>query len=140
MKEAELVENYITFRKKLDPNIIVIKERGYRQKKIDLIEIDLNTNLNFHGIEFKIKNWRLGLKQCLGNRILVPYNSLAIYYKYESNIHIEEISKHGIGLIIICDDDYKQKIPPRKNDLLNLNKYHQIYEKIRRIYPETLIN
>ncbi len=140
MKEAELVDNYIIFRKKSEPNIIIIKERGYRQKKIDLIEINLKTNLNFHGVEFKIKNWKLGLKQCLGNRILVPYNSLAIYYKYEKNIHIEEFSKHGIGLIIISDDGFRQKILPKKNDLLNYYKYHCIYEKIRNIFPETLIN
>lgn len=140
MKETDLVDNYILIRKRIKPKVIIIKERGYRQKKIDLIEVKIKPKFTFHGIEFKIYNWKLGLKQCLGNRILVPYNSLALYYKYEKNIDTKEFSKYGIGLIILYNDDYKQKILPKKNNLLNHNKYQCIYEKIRNIYPETLIN
>lgn len=139
MKEIELVDKYITFKKK-ESDCILIKEKGYRQKKIDLIEIDFKSELFIHGIEFKISNWKIGLKQCLGNRILVPYNSLALYYKYEKNIKIIEFSKYGIGLIIIYENYFQHKILPKRNDLLNHNKYQYIYEKIRDIYPEKLVN
>ncbi len=59
MKETELVDKYIVFRKKTEPKAFIIKERGYRQKKIDLIEVDFKPKLILHGIEFKIYNWKL---------------------------------------------------------------------------------
>ncbi len=138
MKETDLVNNYFEIRNKEESNYIIVREKGYRQKKIDIIEINFESKYPFHGIEFKISNWKLGLKQCLGNRILVPYNSLALYYKFEKNVNIEEFAKYGIGLIIIYDDDYAQKILPKKNNLLNYSKYQCIYEKIRNMYPKTL--
>ena len=140
MKETDLVDIYIEIRNNEESNHIIVREKGYRQKKLDIIEINFNSKYLFHGIEFKINNWKLGLEQCLGNRILVPYNSLALYYKFEKNVNIEEFVKYGIGLIIIYDDDYVQKILPKKNNLLNYSKYHYIYEKIRNIYPETPVN
>ena len=140
MNETELVNKYISIRKKTASNVIIIKERGYRQKKIDIIEVNIKSKLYFHGIEFKIYNWKLGLKQCLGNRILVPYNSLALYYKYEKNIKISELSKYGIGLIIIYDNDYEQKIIPKRNKLLNQRKYQFILENIKNLYPQTYVN
>ncbi len=140
MKETDLVNFYFEVRNREESNHIIIREKGYRQKKIDIIEINFESKYSFHGIEFKISNWKLGLKQCLGNRILVPFNSLALYYKFEKNVSIEEFAKYGIGLIIIYDDDYLQKIQPKKNNLLNYKKYQCIYQKIRNIYPKTLVN
>lgn len=128
MKEFELVNNYI--KNNNNKQIRIFKEIGYRKKNIDVVEFDPKSEDNIHGIEFKIKNWKLGFRQCLGNRILVPYNSLAIYHKYLRNINKELLIKYGIGLISLDDGGFKIILTPKKSEIINQSKFNVIKKKL----------
>lgn len=130
MKEKELVDNYILFQSNINQSIKIIKEFGYRQKKIDIVEFDPDSKYFLHGIEFKIKNWKLGFEQCLGNRILVPFNSLALYHKYIKNVNLELLKNYGIGLISIEDDNFFRLLDPLESNILNANKFKYFKENL----------
>jgi hypothetical protein len=139
MKEKDLVENYINIQIQNNYSANIVKEFGYRQKKIDVIEVDLDSNTPVHGIEFKIKDWKLGFKQCLGNRILVPYNSLALYHKYIKNVNIESLKQKGIGLISLHKNESKQLIKPKKSSIINLKKHSYLLRNLSSISGLNLI-
>lgn len=128
MREAELVENYMKL--KGNSQIKAFKEIGYRQKKIDIVEFNLDSEEYIHGIEFKIKNWKEGYRQCLGNRILVPYNSLAIFHKYIKNVDKDKLVKKGIGLISLEEDNFRTILTPQKSKIINENMFNVVKKKI----------
>jgi len=139
MKEKDLVENYINIQIQNNYSTNIVKEFGYRQKKIDIIEVNIDSNTPVHGIEFKIKDWKLGFKQCLGNRILVPYNSLALYHEYIKNVNIESLKQKGIGLISLHKNENKQLIKPKKSSIINLKKHSYLLRNLSSISGLNLI-
>ena len=110
--------------------IKAFKEIGYRQKKIDIVEFNLDSEEYIHGIEFKIKNWKEGYRQCLGNRILIPYNSLAIFHKYIKNVDKDKFVKNGIGLISLEEDSFKTILTPRRSSIINENMFKIMKKKL----------
>lgn len=124
MKEKDLVKKYIKNQIQNNQTAQYIRELGYRQKKVDVVEYDPYSDCPLHGIEFKIKNWRIGFQQCLGNRDLIPYNSLALFHEFIKNVDITSLKEKGIGLISLEKNKAIQLIKPSKSEFLNPLKHN----------------
>ena len=107
ISEFDMVNTYIeNLRKQEGDKILIFKEVRNNQKRIDIVQIKKYNNRlgTAHAIEFKVFNWKKGFGQTLGNRVLVPYNSLAIWKDYEDKVDREMLINEGIGLIIVTKD------------------------------------
>ena len=130
ISEKEMVDTYVQNLKKEKGNkIVIFKEVKNFQKRIDIVELPRRKNgLGIaHAIEFKVFNWREGFKQALGNRVLMPYNSLAIWDEYKDKVIAEELRREGIGFIVINKNKNKIMFSPKRSPYL----IHSTYNKIR---------
>lgn len=137
ISEKEMVDIYIENLKKLrGDKIIIFKEVKKSQKRIDIVEVTRKKNGfgTVHGIEFKVSNWRTGFRQALGNRVLLPFNSLAIWNDYKDRIKKEELINEGIGLIIVKEDKNVIQLKPKKSKYLIKINYQKIRNNLKEQY------
>jgi hypothetical protein len=131
ISENQMIEYYLyNLKNENKQEIIAFREVKNNQKRIDIVQFPVRKRgLGIaHAIEFKVFNWRAGFKQALGNRVLMPYNSIAIWEDYEYKINKEELLNEGIGLVIVSKDKNKVKIKPSKSQYL----MRAIYQNIRK--------
>ena len=140
ISEFDMVNTYIeNLKKKEDDKILIFKEVRNNQKRIDIVQIKKHKNRlgTAHAIEFKVFNWKKGFGQALGNRVLLPYNSLAIWEDYENKVDREILINEGIGLIIVAKNKNIVELKPKKSKYLLNSTYQKIRERIKNkyIYP-----
>jgi len=137
ISEFDMVNTYIeNLRKQESDKILVFKEVRNNQKRIDIVQIKKYNNRlgTAHAIEFKVFNWKKGFGQTLGNRVLIPYNSLAIWEDYENKVDREILINEGIGLIIVSKDKNIVELKPKKSIYLLNSIYQKIRERIKKKY------
>lgn len=133
ISEFDMVNTYIeNLRKQEGDKILIFKEVRNNQKRIDIVQIKKYNNRlgTAHAIEFKVFNWKKGFGQTLGNRVLIPYNSLAIWEGYENKVDREILINEGIGLIIVSKDKNIVELKPKKSNYLLNSIYQKIRERI----------
>jgi len=132
--EEEMIEIFIKlWIENSEKKDILVREVSNSQKRIDLIRIPKNSKGRLgpaHAIEFKIKDWRQCFKQCRGNRVLLPYNWLAIWKGFAHRIKREELEKQGIGLIEVSRNSVEIIIKPKKSPFVDEFYYKRIRKKI----------
>ena len=132
--EEEMVEIFIKlWRENSEKRDILVREVSNYQKRIDLIPIPIYSNGRLgpaHAIEFKIKNWRQCFKQCRGNRVLMPYNWLAIWKDFAHRIKREELEEQGIGLIEVSRNSFEIVLKPKRSPFVDEFYYKKIRRKI----------
>ena len=129
ISEFDMVNIYIeNLRKQEGDKILIFKEVRNNQKRIDIVQIKKYNNRlgTAHAIEFKVFNWKKGFGQTLGNRVLIPYNSLAIWKDYEDKVDREMLINEGIGLIIVYIDKNIIELKPKKSKYLIQPNYQKI--------------
>lgn len=134
VSENEMVNQYIrNLKKKKGDKIHLFREVKNRQKRIDVVEFSRrNHGLGpGHAIEFKVSDWKRGFEQALGNRVIMPFNSLAIWNDFEKNIKRNPLKDEGIGLIIVDYDDFIVELKPKKSKYLIYSNYKKIRDKIK---------
>lgn len=135
VSENQMIEYYLENLNKVnEQKIITFREVKNNQKRIDIVQFPVRKNgLGMaHAIEFKVFNWRGGFKQALGNRVLMPYNSLAIWEDYENKVNKDELSNEGIGLVIVSKEKNIIEIKPKKSQFL----MRSVYQNIRKKYSQ----
>ena len=135
ISEFDMVNTYIeNLRKQEGDKILIFKEVRNNQKSIDIVQLKKYNNRlgTAHAIEFKVFNWRRGFGQALGNRVLIPYNSLAIWEDYENKVDREILINEGIGLIIVSKDKNIVELKPKKSRYLLNSIYQKIRERIKK--------
>lgn len=135
ISENQMIEHYLeNLNNANEQKIITFREVKNNQKRIDIVQFPVRKNgLGMaHAIEFKVFNWRSGFKQALGNRVLIPYNSLAIWEDYENKVNKDELSNEGIGLVIVSKEKNKIEIKPKKSQFL----MRSVYQNIRKKYSQ----
>jgi len=136
ISETEMVDLYIENLRHIEGDKIqIFREVRNRQKRIDIVEFTKRNHIlgPGHAVEFKVFNWKKGFSQSLGNRVIMPYNSLAIWYDYEDKVKREELISEGIGLIIVHKDKNLIEIKPKKSKYLIYSSYKNIRERIKKI-------
>ena len=139
ISEAEMVNIYIdNLRKQEAEKMLIFKEVRNNQKRIDIVQIPrYKSRLGIaHAIEFKVFDWRKGFGQALGNRVLIPHNSLAIWKDYKNKVNREMLINEGIGLIIVAKDKNIVEFKPKKSKYLINQTYKKIRERIKKKYME----
>ncbi len=129
ISESEMVNTYIGNLKLLEGDkILIFKEVKNNQKRIDLVQLRKYNNRfgTAHALEFKVFNWKKGFGQTLGNRVLIPYNSLAIWKDYEDKVDRDMLINEGIGLIIVTKDKNIIELKPKKSKYLIQTNYQKI--------------
>ncbi len=137
ISESDMVNAYIENLKKQEGDkILIFKEVRNNQKRIDIVQIKKYKNRlgSAHAVEFKVINWKRGFEQALGNRVLAPYNSLAIWEDYEKKVEREMLINEGIGLIIVSKKKNFVELKPKKSKYLVKSTYQKIREKIKYNY------
>jgi hypothetical protein len=135
ISERQMVKIYIENKREHDNDkIIIFKEVKRNQKRIDIVEVEIAKNgLEIvHGIEFKVFNWKSGFRQALGNRVLLPFNSVAIWDSYEKKIDKDELKREGIGLIIVKKDRNIVRLKPKKSKYLIELNYKKIKDNLEK--------
>lgn len=134
ISEKEMVDIYVKNLKKEKGNRIeIFKEVKNFQKRIDIVELPRKKK-GFgiaHAIEFKVFNWREGFKQALGNRVLIPYNSLAIWDEYKDKVKEEELRREGIGFMVIKENKNEIRLNPKRSPYLIHSAYNRIRNKLK---------
>ncbi|MDO9537924.1 MAG: hypothetical protein Q7J68_06360 [Thermoplasmata archaeon] len=100
--EADLVE--IIKNSFIKNDFIVDTEVQMFSKKIDVVCIDPRTK-DVYAIEAKVEKWRRALQQALTYRLCSNYSYLAIPEENSSKVDQKLLSKYGIGLIIVNQDN-----------------------------------
>lgn len=77
-------------------------ERGLRhyEKTIDIVAVCLESG-ELTAIEAKTKNWRRAMEQAIVNLAAVERSYIAIYSDFAHRVSLEELDRHGIGLISV---------------------------------------
>ncbi len=139
LTEESMVEIYLkNLKNQHGDKYLTFKEIRNKQKRIDLVEITKKKNGfgSAHAIEFKIFHWKGGLKQALGNRVLMPYNSIAIWKDYENKINRDLLKTEGIGLIIVSNNGNFVELKSRKSNILMVSVYNKIRKDIKKRISE----
>ncbi len=134
ISEFDMVNIYLeNLRKQEGDKILVFKEVRNNQKRIDIVQMKKHNNRlgTAHAIEFKVFNWKKGFGQALGNRVLMPYNSLAIWKDYKNKVKREVLINEGIGLIIVSKDENIIELKPKKSNFLLYFTYQKIRENLK---------
>ena len=137
--EERMIDIYLeNLKNQHGDKFFTFKEVRNNQKRIDLVEFKKKKN-GFgpaHAIEFKIFHWKGGLKQALGNRVLMPYNSLAIWENYENKINRDLLKTDGIGLIIVSNSGNFVELKSKKSNILMISVYNKIRKNIKKRISE----
>lgn len=97
VSERRLVDVLVSF---LRPRNYV--ERGLRhyEKTIDVVAVCLESG-ELSAIEAKTKNWRRAVEQAIVNLAAAERSYIAIYSNFAHRVSLEELDRHGIGLISV---------------------------------------
>lgn len=97
VSEKRLVDVLVSF---LQPRNYV--ERGLRhyEKTIDVVAVCLESG-ELSAIEAKTKNWRRAVEQAIVNLAAAERSYIAIYSNFAHRVSLEELDRHGIGLISV---------------------------------------
>lgn len=132
--EDTMIKIYLSNeKKKSDKNRIIAQEIQNFQKKIDMVEIPIYSNNRYgsiHAIEFKVLNWQNCYKQSLRNRIMFPFNSIAIWDNITERVKKDLLINEGIGLIKVSYDKNIQLIKPKKSPFLDKSLYKKLRGRI----------
>lgn len=124
--EEIFIKNWASIQR--DGGILAQQVRRH-QKRIDIVYIPKYSNRfgNAYSIELKIKDWKGCLRQCLRNRVLLPYNYMAIWDKFAHRVDHSCLKSEGIGLIIVSLEKNEIVFKPKKSKFVEKS----IYSKLR---------
>lgn len=97
VSERRLVDILVSFLRRRN-----YVERGLRhyEKTIDIVAVCLESG-ELTAIEAKTKNWRRAMEQAIVNLAAVERSYIAIYSDFAHRVSLEELDRHGIGLISV---------------------------------------
>ena len=97
VSEKRLVDVLVSF---LRPRNYV--ERGLRhyEKTIDVVAVCFESG-ELSAIEAKTNNWRRAVEQAIVNLAVAERSYIAIYSNFAHRVSLEELERHGIGLISV---------------------------------------
>lgn len=132
--EKEMIEIFLgILNKESGREYVQAKEVRFFKKRVDLVQIPKKRDNSFgaaHAIEFKICDWKTGLKQAKRNRILFPYNTLAIWKDFSHRVNKDELETEGIGLIVISHNESDQLLNPKRSPYIDRFHHRRLRKQI----------
>lgn len=129
--EEEMVDVFLrSWKITYNRRFIFSMEVKFYQKRVDYVQIPLYNKNRLgaaHAIEFKLFDWKNGLKQAKQNRVIFPFNTIAIWHDFVHRVNLGELKREGIGLIEVSYNESKIILKPQRSPYID--KFH--YEYLR---------
>lgn len=98
-------------------------------KFIDLVAYNISSG-NLIAIEAKLHNWRRALQQAMTYRLCADSVYVAMPAETINRVDFEIFGHHGIGLVVVDNDDVWVTLGARDQHIADENLKHEITTKI----------